>query len=82
MLDALIILGFGYLLYAVIPMPFSVIVMAVILAFFVLSLTGLVNMFIIWPVLKPHVVSESKEVSQDVEVLFSDEITTETKEEE
>lgn len=79
-IDILVILGLGYILFTKVPVIFAVIIMVVLLAFFVFSFLGLVNMFIIWPVLKPHVVFESDSIAEDVETVFSDEIIVDDKE--
>ena len=73
-IDLAVSMGLGYLIYAVIPVPFSIIVMVLLLALFVFSLIGLINMFIIWPVLKPHVAEDREEPEEDVEAVFSDEL--------
>lgn len=82
LIDAVVSAVLIYLIYAVIPMPISVVVMVVLLAFFVLSLIGLINMFIVWPVLKPHIVVENEEKEEEAESLFSDELIIKDNEEE
>lgn len=81
-IDVIVSIGMGYLIYSVIPVPFSIIVMVILLAFFVFSLIGLINMFIIWPVLKPHIVADKEDVAEETESVFSDELIIPDKEDE
>lgn len=81
-IDAVLSFGLGYLIYAVIPMPFSIIVMLILLMFFVFSFMGLINMFAVWPSLKPHIVVEEEDEDCGTETLFSDELIINDKEDE
>ncbi len=80
-IDGVVCVALIYLIYTVIPVPFSIVVMIVLLAFFVMSFIGLINMFTVWPVLKPHIVVEDEE-KEEAEPLFSDELIIKEKEEE
>lgn len=81
-IDAVLLLGVGYIIFAKVPVAFAFIIMVVLLVFFIFSLLGLINMFIVWPVLKPHIVVESDTKEEPVEAVFSDELIIDDKKEE
>ena len=64
--------GIGYLLYAVIPLKFIYFAILAV-ALLIFSLLGFINMFIVWPVLKPYIDVQKKEDIKETETLFSDE---------
>ncbi len=64
--------GIGYLMYAVIPLKFIYFAILAV-ALLIFSLIGFINMFIVWPVLKPYIDVQKKDDIKETETLFSDE---------